>query len=37
MESEITSFDERIDKCIQEKRILMRDMKVVDMKLITFY
>lgn len=37
MENDINSFDGRVDKCLKEKRVLERDMKVGNMKLVTLY
>lgn len=37
MQSEISSFDNRVDKCLKEKRNLEREMKVSSMKLVTLF
>ena len=37
LENDIRGFDDGVDRCIKEKRVLERDMKIASMKLVTLY
>jgi hypothetical protein len=37
MENDIMIFDESVDRCLKEKRILEKDMKLGSMRLVTLY